>query len=147
MNNSSTEQIWQKPPQPINQILEAPSPPQVHISPDRRWMVELEKSLLVPIALLSEPEVGIAGFRLNPQTNGPARHNTYYSMKIKLLDSQEFATTIELPENPRIGFVKWSRDSQKLAFTLTQATGLELWVLYVADRTIQRLTQIGRAHV
>ena len=141
MNNSSTEQIWQKPPQPINQILEAPSPPQIRISPDRRWMVELEQSQLVPIALLSEPEVAVAGFRLNPQTNGPARQNTYYSMKIKAVDSPENVKTIELPENPRIGFVKWSSDSQKLAFTLTQATGLELWVLNVASRTTQRLTE------
>ncbi|MEM9926737.1 MAG: prolyl oligopeptidase family serine peptidase [Cyanobacteria bacterium P01_D01_bin.50] len=141
MNNSSTEQIWRKPPQPINQILEAPPPPQVLISPNSQWMVELEQSQLVPIALLSEPEVAAGGFRLNPQTNGPARHNTYYSMKIKAVDSPENVTTIELPENPRIGFVKWSNDSQKLGFTLTQATGLGLWVLYIADGSIQRLTE------
>lgn len=139
--NSSTEQIWQKPPQPINQILEAPPSPQIRISPDRRWMLELEQSQLVPIALLREPEVAVAGFRLNPQTNGPARHNTYYSMKIKSVDSPDQVRIIELPENPRISFVKWSRDSQKLAFTLTQATGLELWILYVADASIQRLTE------
>ncbi len=141
MNNFSTEPIWQTPPQPINQILEAPPPPQVRISPNRQWMVELEQLQLVPIALLAEPEVAVAGFRLNPQTNGPARHNTYYSMMIKGVDSPENIRTVELPENPRIGFIKWSSDSQKLAFTLTQATGLELWVLYVADGTIQRLTE------
>ncbi|MGD1914324.1 MAG: alpha/beta hydrolase family protein [Rivularia sp. (in: cyanobacteria)] len=141
MNNSSTEQIWRKPPQPINQILEAPPPPQVLLTPNRQWMVELEQSQLVPIALLSEPEVSAGGFRLNPQTNGPARHNTYYSMKLKAVDSPENVTTIELPENPRIGFVKWSTNSSYLAFTLTQATGLELWVLHIADGTIQRLTE------
>ncbi len=141
MNNPSTEQIWQTPPQPINQILEAASPPQIHISPDRQWMVELEQSQLVPIALLAEEEVAVAGFRLNPQTNGPARHNTYYDIKLKALDSPENIKTIELPENPRIGFVKWSNDSKKVAFTLTQETGLELWVLHVADETIQRLTE------
>ncbi|NJO29929.1 MAG: hypothetical protein HC874_22175 [Richelia sp. SL_2_1] len=48
---------------------------------------------------------------------------------------------IELPDNPRISFIKWSRDSQKLAFTLTQTTGLELWVLYIADGTTKRLTE------
>ena len=69
--NNSTEQIWQTPPQPINQILEAAPPPQIRISPDRQWMVELIQSQLVPIALLAEVEVAVAGFRLNPQTNGP----------------------------------------------------------------------------
>ena len=141
MNNSSTEAIWQTPPHPINQILEAAPPPQIRISPNRLWIVELEQSQLVPIALLSEEEVAVAGFRLNPQTNGPARHNTYYSMKIKAVDSPEIVKTIQLPENPRIGYVKWSDDSQKLAFTLTQETGLELWVLNIADVTIKQLTQ------
>ncbi|MEL6460830.1 MAG: prolyl oligopeptidase family serine peptidase [Cyanobacteria bacterium J06621_15] len=141
MNNSSTEQIWQTPPQPINQILEAAPPPQIRISPDRLWMVELEQLQLVPIALLSEEEVAVAGFRLNPQTNGPARHNTYYSMKIKAVDSPETIKTIELPENPRVGYVKWSDDSQKLAFTLTQETGLELWVLNIDNMTIKQLTE------
>ena len=139
--DNSTAQIWQKPPQPINQILEAALPPQIRISPDRNWMMELEQSHLVPMALLAEPEVAIAGFRVNPQTNGPARHNTYYSMKIKSVDSPNNMRIIELPDNPRISFIKWSRDSQKLAFTLTQATGLELWVLYVADGTTKRLTE------
>ncbi|MEA5592838.1 alpha/beta hydrolase family protein [Rivularia sp. UHCC 0363] len=138
MNNST--ELWQTPPQPILQILEAAPPPQARLSPDRRWMVELQQSQLVPIALLAEPEVAVAGFRLNPQTNAPARHNTYYSMNLKSVDSLEM-TTIELPENPRIGFIKWSNDSQKLAFTLTQATGLELWILYITDGTIQRLTE------
>ncbi|MEO1431852.1 MAG: prolyl oligopeptidase family serine peptidase [Cyanobacteria bacterium J06633_8] len=141
MNNSSTEQTWQIPPQPINQILEAAPPPQIRISPDRKYMVELEQSQLVPIALLAEEEVAVAGFRLNPQTNGPARHNTYYSMRIKAVDSPENVKTIELPENSRIGFVKWSTDSQKVAFTLTQETGLELWVLQIADGTTHRLTE------
>jgi dipeptidyl aminopeptidase/acylaminoacyl peptidase len=139
--NNSTEQVWQTPPQPINQILEASPPPQIRISPDRQWMVELEQSQLVPIALLAEIEVAVAGFRLNPRTNGPARQNTYYSMKLKAVDSPENIKTIELPENPRIGFVKWSTDSQKLAFTLTQETGLELWVLHVADGNVKRLTE------
>ena len=103
MNNSSTEQIWQTPPQPIKQILEAAPPPQIRISPNRLWIVELEQSQLVPIALLAEEEVAIAGFRLNPQTNGPARHNTYYSMKIKAIDAPEIVKTIQLPKNPRIG--------------------------------------------
>ena len=139
--DNSTEKIWQTPPQPINQILEAAPPPQIRISPDRQWMVELEQSQLVPIALLAEVEVAVAGFRLNPQTNGPARQNAYYSMKLKAVDSPENTRTIELPENPRIGFLKWSADSKKLAFTLTQETGLELWILHVADATIQRLTE------
>ncbi|MBD2778890.1 prolyl oligopeptidase family serine peptidase [Iningainema tapete] len=142
MANSSTFDIsWQTPPEPINQIFDAPPPPKVILSPDRQWLLELEKPFLPPIAFFAEPEIPLAGFLLNPKTNGPSRHNPYRSIKIKAIASPETATTVTLPENARIGYIKWSNDSQKLAFTLTQPTGLELWVLDVNQGKTKRLTE------
>ena len=154
------EQFWQSPPEPINQILDAPPPPTILLSPNREWMVELEKPLLLPIALLAEVEVALAGLFINPKTNAPARHTPFGSMRIRAIAfgtarsaiaqsahleeaiaSPEISKTVALPDNAQIGFLRWSPDSQKLAFTLTQATGLELWVVNVADCTTRRLTE------
>lgn len=149
-NLTIIEQFWQSPPEPINQILDAPPPPTILLSPNREWMVELEKPLLLPIALLAEVEVPLAGLFINPKTNAPARHSPFGSMRIKAIAfgtapwtiaSLEISKTVTLPENAQIGFLKWSPDSQKLAFTLTQATGLELWVVDVADCTTKCLTE------
>ncbi|WP_017317415.1 S9 family peptidase [Mastigocladopsis repens] len=146
INPPIIEQLWQSPPEPINQILNAPPPPIILLSPNSQWMVELEKPLLLPIALLTQPEVPLAGLIINPKTNAPARHNAFRSMKITAiaegtLASVEMSKTVALPDNAQIGFLKWSPDSQKLAFTLTQPTGLELWVMDVADFTPRRLTE------
>ncbi len=139
-NISSSDQIWQTPPEPINLLLDAPAPSKILLSPNREWLVELEQPLLVPIALLAEPEVGLAGLLLNPRINAPSRRNPYRSMKIRALTSSNITTPV-LPENAQISSIKWSPDSQKLAFTLTQATGLELWVLNMTEGTPRRLTE------
>jgi dipeptidyl aminopeptidase/acylaminoacyl peptidase len=140
-NVSDIELTWQSPLEPINQILDALPPPTVLISPNQQWLVELEQPLLFSIALLAEPELALAGFRLNPNTNGPARHNPYRRMTIKAIMSPDSARTVEFPDNPQIGFLKWSPDGQKLAFTLTQATGLELWVIDLVEGTPRQLTK------
>ncbi|MEC4818750.1 MAG: prolyl oligopeptidase family serine peptidase [Scytonema sp. PMC 1069.18] len=135
-------QIWQLPPEQINQILNAPPPPAISLSPDRKWMVELEKPLLRPLAHLAEPEVPLAGLLLNPKTNVPARYHPFHSMKIRAVASPEESKTVALSDRPRIGFLHWSPNSSYLAFTLLQETrGLELWVLDINSLTPQRLTE------
>lgn len=136
---SDAQLSWQSPPEPINQILDAPLPPSIQLSPDHQWLIELERPPLTPIAELAELEVAVAGIRLNPQTNAPARHYTFRRLTIKSL-ATDAARTLDLPANARIGFVQWSLDGQHLAFTLTQASGLELWVAELASGTMRRLT-------
>ncbi|SRR5579883_60453 len=139
--NSSFDQIWQIPPEPIDLLLDAPPPPKILLSPNREWMVELEYSQLVPIALLAEPEVGLAGLLLNPRIHAPSRYNAYQSMKVRSITSPEKSKQVKLPETAQITSLKWSPDSEKLAFTLVQATGIELWVLNMTEATPWRITE------
>jgi hypothetical protein len=78
---------WASPPEPINQILDAPSTPAMLISPDNQWFVELEQPSLPSIAELAEPKIAVAGLRLNPRLNSPARHHTYRSMTLHAIES------------------------------------------------------------
>ncbi|HEY9650865.1 MAG TPA: hypothetical protein V6C95_09385, partial [Coleofasciculaceae cyanobacterium] len=137
---SDAQLTWQSPPPPINQILDAPFPPAVMLSPDRQWLVELEQPPLSPIAELAEPVVEVAGLRLNPKTSAPARHYTYRRLTIKSLNSGA-VRELDLPANARIGFVQWSLEGQRLAFTLTQESGLELWIAELPSGTTRRLTE------
>jgi dipeptidyl aminopeptidase/acylaminoacyl peptidase len=135
-----TEPIWQSPPAPINQILDAEAPPTVLLSPNQQWLVELEQPLLSSIAEMAEPQIPLAGFLLNPLTNAPSRYNQYHSIKIRAVGSETF-NDIALPSNPRISFLKWAPNGEKLAFTITQATGLELWVVELATLNTKCLTE------
>lgn len=130
---------WQDPPEPIASMLDAQRLPVVSFSPDNRWLVELGRQPLPPIAEVAEPAIAIAGIRINPHTWGPAREASYRSIALRPLDAVD-SKPIELPEGARIRNLRWSYDSRYLAFTLTRADGLELWLLDTTTAVAKPLT-------
>jgi len=130
---------WQTPPAPINRILDAPVPPGVTLSPNRRWFVAVERPPLLPMSELAEPELKLAGLRLNPKTNAPADHYTFRRLTFRDLSGGE-VQAVELPQEYRLGFFRWSPEGDRLAFTIAQQTGLELWVLDLPSGNLRRLT-------
>jgi len=73
---------YQVPPKIIADIVDAPPTPSVDLSPDNQWMLILERPNLPSIAEISQPELRIAGIRINPRTNGPSRVR-YLSFQVK----------------------------------------------------------------
>ncbi len=122
---------WQNPPEPIVSMLDTDRLPAVSISPDNQWLLEFERRALPPISELAEPWVAIAGIKVNPVTWGPAQEASYKGISIRPLGALE-STPIPLPAGARIRNLRWSYDSRYLAFTLTQANGIEPWVLDMA---------------
>ncbi len=129
---------WQPAPEPIATILKTPWTPAVSFSPDRAWMVELERPALPPIAELAEPEVRVAGIRINPDTYGPSRQSAYTALRLRPVGGGPVREAA-LPEGG-IGNLDWSADSQRLMFTLTGPDGSSLWVLDVADAVPRQLS-------
>ena len=74
---------YQLPPKAILDLVEAPSTPVVLFSPDKAWMVFLERSDYPTIEELSRPELRIAGLRINPDNFGQSRNNFFIGLKIK----------------------------------------------------------------
>jgi dipeptidyl aminopeptidase/acylaminoacyl peptidase len=140
MGDSSGQQFWQSPPQPINQTLDNLSSQGFLLCPNQEWMVELEKPQLLPITTLAQPEIAVAGFRLNPKTNGPAGYHPYNSIHIKNIKSG-ISKAIELPQSVGVGFFKWAPDGTKLAFALTKTDGVELWILDIAKGLAEKITE------
>lgn len=145
VDSSVAAQHWQSPPTPIQQILDAPPAPDLFFSPNQQWMVALGYQQMLPVAALAEPEVAIAGFRLNPKTFGPSRDNPYRSLSVRRFQStaadsaNELFLPIALPEDARIEFIRWSPDGNQLALTLTQTDGLSLAVVDLNERVLRPL--------
>lgn len=133
---------YQQPPAAIQAILDADSPPAVQVSPDGRWMLELQRPNLRPLSELAEPEVKVAGIQINPETNGPAREYAYRGVQLRDVAPVRKAKRVDLalPEGARVRNVRWHDDSDRFSFTLTQPTGVELWVATVPDGAVRRLT-------
>src|SRR6266536_4317898 len=63
---------YQQPSSPIPRILDADPSPWATVSPDASWLLLMERPAMPHIAELSEPELGLAGRRINPRSNGRA---------------------------------------------------------------------------
>ncbi|HXG69337.1 MAG TPA: prolyl oligopeptidase family serine peptidase [Gemmatimonadaceae bacterium] len=132
---------YTQPPAPIAQILDAPQTPAVSISPDRKWLLLLERSALPTIAEISAPELKLAGIRINPRTNGPSREiSTFKGLRLRSLQGAA-ERTIAVPAGARIGAVRWAPDASSIAFVVTRTQGVELWVADAATGKARALTR------
>jgi dipeptidyl aminopeptidase/acylaminoacyl peptidase len=118
---------YQKPPKAVLDVLNAPSVPQLSLSPTHTFAVEAQPVRYPPIAELSQPMLRIAGMRINPRTNG--LHNTIFNSSLSLRKIPEgTAVKIELPPNGKFSGAHWAADGVHFAFTNTTNAGVELWL-------------------
>ena len=122
-------------------IVEAPLTPLVSLSPDKKNLLLLERPSLPPVAELAEPELRLAGLRINPATNGPSRDTYYTGLVVKALAGGAEKRIAGFPAGARITSLAWSRDSRHLAATVTLPQRLELWLVDVAAARARRLTE------
>src|SRR5215213_3383548 len=80
---AGAQQGYQKPPQPVLDVLNAPVPPQGVISPARDYMLLVQGVRYPPISELAQPMLRLAGLRINPNTTGPHRENYFVAMSLK----------------------------------------------------------------
>ena len=73
---------YKMPPKAIADLVDAPPTPSVIRDPNDRWMLILERPNLIPIEELAQPELRLAGMRINPRTHGPSRSSYYTGMKL-----------------------------------------------------------------
>jgi dipeptidyl aminopeptidase/acylaminoacyl peptidase len=128
-------------PQPIARILDTPPPPAPSVSPTRTQIALLGRANLPPIAELAEPELRLAGYRINPRNNGPANSRIGWLNALSFQDVASRAVRpVALPAGFRFMAPSWSPDGRRIAFLRGVETGLELWVAEVASGQARRLT-------
>lgn len=136
--SSAADLKYQTPPKSLADVVDAAPTPAVDISPDQQWLLILEQANLPSIEEVSQPELRIAGIRLNPRTSGPSRLRYSTAMQIKNIFSDE-QMQFELPPKSRISNIRWSHDSKNIAFTLTKENGVELWLAELQTGKVRKL--------
>ncbi|GAA4371958.1 S9 family peptidase [Hymenobacter koreensis] len=136
---------YQTPPKAIADLVEAPQTPRVSLSSDGKWMVLLIMQDMPSIADLSQPELRLAGMRLNPRTNGPSRVSFATGMMLRRVEDGKDLAVLGMPQKARISDVSWSPDNSKVALTLTTGAAegkIELWVIDVNTVQAKRLAGV-----
>ncbi len=132
---------YQTPPKEIADLVNAPITPSVVFSKSGDWMMLLERAGNPSIGDLAQPELRIAGLRINPATSGPSRSGSVENLKIKMTRSGEEIQVKGLPSNPKMGGFSLSRDDKFLAFTQTEAKGISLWIVDLTTFEARQLTE------
>ena len=119
---------YRTPSDEIVRILEAPTLPELLASPDGEWIALLERPPMVELRDIAEPRLHLAGYRLNPRTNGPAVSNRAPVHSVEFVESgTERRIPITLPEGSGIEYASWSPAGDGLLFTQPADGGYRLW--------------------
>ncbi len=124
-------QRYEKPPQAIMDVLNAPTLPATSLSPTKDKLALLEPLRYPPIAEFAQPMLRLAGLRINPNTNGQHRQPYFVKVTLKnISDGKE--TAVALPPDAKIISPIWSADGKFIAAGNLTSNGIELWLIDTA---------------
>jgi len=131
---------YQKPPQEILELAEAPLAPSMRMDHKGENFVFLYRSNFKSIEELSETEMRLGGLRINPKTNISSRERYYTNIKVRAGRNNKEITAKGLPEKGRYANFLWSPNQKMMAFTNTVTTGVELWILDIESNSVKKIT-------
>jgi len=149
--HAQTSLKYQEPAKALIDLVDTRPTPAVEVSPKdkngRHWLLIETISGLPPISDLAQPEVRLAGLRLNPRTNGPSRGRYFTALRLQALPDGVEKTVAGVPAGARIRFTAWSPDARHLYFVNAvddrNQAGLSLWIVDVAAAQAKQLPGIA----
>lgn len=138
--NAQGALTYQEPPKAIKDLVDAPLAPSVRIDSKGENVILLYRNAFKTIAELSEQELRLGGLRINPKTNIGSRTNYYNNIELKDADAKEVKKVSGLPDNARLANFRWSPNEKMMSFTHTTTTGVEAWILDVANAKAMKIT-------
>ncbi len=125
---------YKTPPKDIVDLVSVKPTPSVSISENGEWMLFLERNSYPSIEELAQPELKIAGLRINPKNFAPSRQTFINNLYLKSLKGGPELKITGLPSPLSASGISWSDNSKKIAVTNTTNSGTDLYVIDVATR-------------
>lgn len=131
---------YQKPPKSILELVDVERAPIVSIDSKKEQMIFYYRDAFKSLNDLSQPEMRLAGLRINPKTNISSTTSFYTNIKYKKLNDKDLKQIAGLPQHARITHTSYSPNETKLAFTNTVDSGVELWIVDLKTLQAEKLT-------
>lgn len=132
---------YQKPPASILELVDVERAPIVSIDSKKEQMIFYYRDAFKSLNDLNQPEMRLAGLRINPTTNISSNVSFYNNIKYKRLIDADLKQVANLPLDARITHTSFSPDETKLAFTNTVVDGVELWIIDLKSLQAKKLTE------
>jgi len=130
---------YQAPPKDIMDLVLAKPTPAVSIDKKAEWMLLMDRSDYPTIEELAQPELRIAGLRMNPNNFSPSRSSSFSNLQLKNIKTGKLMDIDGLPKDARIMNVQWSPDQNRVAFIHSGNTAVDLYVFDLADRKARKV--------
>ncbi|MRW87656.1 prolyl oligopeptidase family serine peptidase [Pseudoduganella sp. FT26W] len=135
---------YRLPPAALQAIVDAARAPALSLSPRRDIVAVIETPPLPGIAEVAQPELKLAGLRINPRTCSSSRFSFGTDLSLLEVATRKEIRLTGLPRGLRLSDLSWSPDQRHLAFTHVALSGergaVELWVVDVAERKARKLS-------
>ena len=92
---------YKLPPQAVVDIIDTPSAPGVSFSPNREWMLLVDRDAMPDIEDVSRRMLALAGMRIDPTSNGPFQ--TSFNRGITLVKRDNLVKTTFIYQNRTFG--------------------------------------------
>lgn len=132
---------YQNPPKEILDLADYERAPSVQLDTKKEFMLLSYRSTYKTLDDLNQDELRLGGLRINPVTNISSTVTYITNLKVRKVKGTNEIQVSGLPQNPKISNLYWSPDETKIAFSNTTDTGVELWLLDVAEAKATRLTE------
>ncbi len=131
-NLAHGQQTYRLPPQEVVEIIDAQPVPAISMSPNREWMLLMERPAMPGIEDISRRMLRLAGMRIDPSANSPFSTAFYSGISLRpLQESQEIK--VAMPPHVKISEVAWSHQSDRFAYSTVTDQGQQLWTASVED--------------
>jgi dipeptidyl aminopeptidase/acylaminoacyl peptidase len=132
---------YKAPPKEIAELLLAKPTPTVSIDSKAEWMLLMERNTYPSVEELAQPELRIAGMRINPNNYGPSRQSYINNFILKNIKTGKEYKVAGLPTPLLAGGVSWSPGEKKIGFTNTTNQRIELYVIEIATQKAVKINK------
>lgn len=133
---------YQAPPPAIAGLLLAKPTPFISTDSKAGWILLGERNSYPTVEELGQPEIHIAGLRLNPGNFSPTRQNFINNFQLKDIRTNTAYPITGLPAGLLAGNVSWSPSETKIAFLNNTAQAVNLYVIDIATRKLEKWSRL-----
>ena len=137
---SAQDVSYQRPPKEIEEIALAKHSPAVSFSESYKWMLQLERAPYYSVEELAQPELRLAGVRINPNGFCGTRQRGFLSATFVNVDTKTRLLVKGFPEEAVIIDSWWYPKTDKVLFALKEADGIYLYASDVTEGIARKVT-------
>lgn len=130
---------YQFPPKVIADLLLAPPTPSISVSGNAKYMLVMERNSYPTVEELGQPELKIAGIRINPLNASLTRQTYINQFSVKQVGADKILVIKGLPTNLSALSPTWNPAENKIAFFNVLPNSVDVYVIDITSLTCKKI--------